>query len=406
MEMNDKWVLDSSLVHYNETFEVTVHRNGLGLGFSIIEGESGIRIKKIFPLQPAWETGKLRQGDILLKVSGIPVDTLTVRKALDVLRSSPPATVLTICRPFSQTNYNNGGSTTSVMRSYSFTPVNTSSIWEGNPLIIPSPTRCDRHFNNNDEDIHSTIGEFIVTLNKVNGSLGFTLKASEDTTIMRHSIKALVKEPAISNGLLKPGDKLISANNVDCSKFSHSELVQFLRHCPERVVLKLYRDASRSQTPITSPDKPLFENNNILENPLKSHSKMLRYEAMEMVKSLQASRSSLQDSNGSTSSLNRRKVGGESRPYSPKPKYVTALLTPASSLPVIESPDTDSEIIDGNHSLPPMYIAQSMERLQIEEVANDIELSPCNSGSSLVRPDSLDLSRRRQKSYAFHSINN
>ncbi|CAB4060299.1 unnamed protein product [Lepeophtheirus salmonis] len=288
-----------------------------------LRGRVEFELKKIFPLQPAWETGKLRQGDILLKVSGIPVDTLT-------------------------TNYNNGGSTTSVMRSYSFTPVNTSSIWEGNPLIIPSPTRCDRHFNNNDEDIHSNHWK-----------------------------------PAISNGLLKPGDKLISANNVDCSKFSHSELVQFLRHCPERVVLKLYRDASRSQTPITSPDKPLFENNNILENPLKIHSKMLRYES---------------DGNGQVTPSKSFILTGLKRP---KPKYVTALLTPASSLPVIESPDTDSEIIDGNHSLPPMYIAQSMERLQIEEVANDIELSPCNSGSSLVRPDSLDLSRRRQKSYAF-----
>ena len=52
---------------FNNTFEVEIKRNSLGLGFSIDGGPDApapwtnlVRVKKIFPLQPAWETGKLR----------------------------------------------------------------------------------------------------------------------------------------------------------------------------------------------------------------------------------------------------------------------------------------------------------------------------------------------------------
>ena len=39
-------------------------------------------------------------------------------------------------------------------------------------------------------------GEFTINLKKVNGSLGFTLRQTDDT-VLKHTIKALVKEPAI-----------------------------------------------------------------------------------------------------------------------------------------------------------------------------------------------------------------
>ncbi len=69
-------------------------------------------------------------------------------------------------------------------------------------------------------------GEFSVTLCKVNGSLGFTLSRGPESddggdARMRHSVKALVKEPAISDGRIKPGDKLISANGVECDALDH-----------------------------------------------------------------------------------------------------------------------------------------------------------------------------------------
>ncbi len=50
-----------------------------------------------------------------------------------------------------------------------------------------------------------------MTLTKVNGSLGFTLR-KEDDSILGHYIRALVKEPAISNGHLQPGDKIVAVS--------------------------------------------------------------------------------------------------------------------------------------------------------------------------------------------------
>jgi hypothetical protein len=93
--------------------------------------------------------------------------------------------------------------------------------------------------------------------------LGFTLCQTDDSTVLRHTIKALVKEPALSDGRIKPGDKLISANSKYCSSLSHTELIAFLRKIgndcnlssdstiTEDVELRLYRDASGSQTPVT-----------------------------------------------------------------------------------------------------------------------------------------------------------
>ena len=85
-------------------------------------------------------------------------------------------------------------------------------------------------------------GEFKISLTKVNGSLGFTLRQTDDT-VLKHTIKALVKEPAISDGRLRPGDKLLSCNGVDLSSFSHQELITFLRQCPEINSLTLYRES-------------------------------------------------------------------------------------------------------------------------------------------------------------------
>ena len=62
---------------------------------------------------------------------------------------------------------------------------------------------------------------------------------------MQHSVKALVKEPAVSDGRIQPGDKLIAANGVQLANFSHAELIAFLRKCPDEVELKVHFSRSR-----------------------------------------------------------------------------------------------------------------------------------------------------------------
>ena len=239
--------------------------------------------------------------------------------------------------------------------------------------------------NSGSSQSQTFFGEFTINLKKVNGSLGFTLRQTDDT-VLKHTIKALVKEPAISDGRLRPGDKLLSCNGVDLSGHSHQELITFLRQCPESNSLTLYRDASRSQTPLTPDNSCQFESlvsapeatkevrsslsaawsqeKRTSQSPSRKH---LRYEAAELVRSLQSSRNSLDkvglgSNPGSYSSgtLGRR-LG---RPYSPAMKERhQLLLSPAPSVssgPTVESPVTP------HNSSAPASLSAALTSLKLE----------------------------------------
>ena len=75
---------------------------------------------------------------------------------------------------------------------------------------------------------------------------------------------------------------MISANGVECDALDHGELIQFLRKCPTTVTLRLYRDTSRSQTPLT-PDAAAAELDLDVNAFLNSKPRRLRHEAVEMV---------------------------------------------------------------------------------------------------------------------------
>ena len=375
----------------NNTFEVLIKRNSLGLGFSIMGGPDAphphtnlIRIKKIFPLQPAWESGQLKAGDVILKVDDASLISLGLRQALDVLRTSQPVTRLSVYRPPENR-------LETLFRSNLTNPVNRSYSCNGQDVISPSsagptslgivpcsrPEPMDCHedlddsvqsfgqqcqpvfvdqsperdanqtwtYGQNPEPDTVPIGEFSLRLTKVNGSLGFTVCQTTDATVLRHSVKALVKEPAISDGRIRPGDKLISANGSDCSQMSHAELISFLRKCPPEVKLTLYRDASRSQTPVSPTGNGMFAKASkaTMSHPnlpsflssAGSGKRLLRYEAKEMVKSLQASRTSLDSSSRNGSNASSGSAAGRirrlGRPYSPKSPLTVSTSAPLAN---------------------------------------------------------------------------
>lgn len=66
-------------------FEVKLRKNASGLGFSFVQMESErcghlkndlVRIKRLFPGQPAEENGAIAAGDIILAVNGRPTEGL------------------------------------------------------------------------------------------------------------------------------------------------------------------------------------------------------------------------------------------------------------------------------------------------------------------------------------------
>ncbi|XP_078497098.1 FERM and PDZ domain-containing protein 2 [Lissotriton helveticus] len=91
------------------TFEVMLRKNCGGLGFSFIQtgvdtpaapgGRDIVRIKRLFPGQPAEESGCIETGDVLLAVNGKPIKGLKYQEILHLLRGSASEVTLLLCRP-------------------------------------------------------------------------------------------------------------------------------------------------------------------------------------------------------------------------------------------------------------------------------------------------------------------
>ncbi|XP_030059017.1 FERM and PDZ domain-containing protein 2 isoform X1 [Microcaecilia unicolor] len=98
-----------SFVTNDNIFEVTLKKNFGGLGFSFLQMGGGtsadpgggdiVRIKRLFPGQPAEESGRIKPGDVILEVNGRPATGLSYQEVLHLLRSPPSEVTLLLCRP-------------------------------------------------------------------------------------------------------------------------------------------------------------------------------------------------------------------------------------------------------------------------------------------------------------------
>lgn len=258
-------------------FDVTVEKNSRGLGLSLCGGcetkgpyAGLLRIKKLYPQMPAWLCGQLRLGDIVLEANQLVLSGLASHEALEVLRTTKTSGVhLLVCRPPLGALDDDTCSYSSLPdHSAPFSQDVVSSSMMGVPLASP------RHLA--PSPVQSICGEFEINLTKVNGSLGFTLR-KRDNSVLGHTIRTLVREPALSDGRIKPGDKILSVNNTDLCGLSHEEAIGFLRTTPETVSIRLYRDVT--QTPV-SPLSPSEPEDSILKP------KPLRQEARDMLSDL------------------------------------------------------------------------------------------------------------------------
>ncbi|XP_019761715.1 uncharacterized protein LOC109538776 isoform X1 [Dendroctonus ponderosae] len=256
------------------TFTVKLNKGSRGLGLSVAGGiESGgswpglVRIKRLFPHQPASACGLLNVGDLLLEANGVPLTGLSNYEALEVLRTATNQVELKVCRPPPE-----------VLHCVS--PI--SEVPPPPPMRREPPnslTLSSSYYGTNPEDDYYH-GEFEVVLTKIRGTLGFTLR-KEDDSALGHYVRDLLREPALTDGRLKAGDRIIAVNDVEIFPMSHEQAVQYLRICGDRVKLRLYRDSP--QTPVTtlSPTEG---------SPRSSFSKKanLRQEAVDMLHDIAA----------------------------------------------------------------------------------------------------------------------
>lgn len=90
-----------SLLWTDNIFEVKLTKNSGGLGFSVLQMEGDgcehlggviVRIKRLFPGQPAEENGEIEVGDIILAVNGTSTQGLfyQVPGTTSMLPTGPP----------------------------------------------------------------------------------------------------------------------------------------------------------------------------------------------------------------------------------------------------------------------------------------------------------------------------
>ncbi|CAN9504277.1 unnamed protein product [Ophioblennius macclurei] len=89
-------------------FDVRLLKNTSGLGFSFSReenipgeppGSSMVRVKKLFPGQPAAESGRINVGDVILRVNQTPLKGLSQHEVISALRGTGQEVTLLLCRP-------------------------------------------------------------------------------------------------------------------------------------------------------------------------------------------------------------------------------------------------------------------------------------------------------------------
>ncbi|XP_015589513.1 uncharacterized protein LOC107265049 isoform X2 [Cephus cinctus] len=355
------------------TFRVTLQKSSRGLGLSVSGGGTAgpVRVKRLFPQQPAALSNKLQPGDILLAANGIPLTGLTNYEALEVLRTTPSTVELVVCRP----------------------PGDATITPPGAPP--PPPARREpppplRILNPLPPLQIEPCGEFDIEMTKVAGSLGFTLRKA-DSSALGHYVRALVREPALSDGRIQPGDKIVAVDGAPLSPMSHEEAVALLRQCGPRVRLRLYRDLAQTPVSALSPTEP--------DHPLRPPRTSLRQEAVDMLCDLAvrklspgtSSGSSCRQSPGASCSSPRRlrrpatrtPTAENEQAGNPQKYYVTQMSTTTQ----VDTSDSDQCSIK-------TQITNSQPNTPVTDIIDPPPLyDVCDSGESKPpRPKFLDLS--------------
>uniref|UniRef100_A0A674IT21 Tyrosine-protein phosphatase non-receptor type 13 n=1 Tax=Terrapene triunguis TaxID=2587831 RepID=A0A674IT21_9SAUR len=221
---------DYNFVTEDNTFEVKLLKNSSGLGFSFCRednltpeqlGSSIVRVKKLFPGQPAAESGQIEVGDVILKVNGASLKGLSQQEVISALRGTSPEVSLLLCRP------------------------PPGILPEIDPSLLVRPMAYD-------VSVLSSLSfevELHVTMTKSEkGSLGFTVtKGNDNIGCYVHDV---IQDPAKSDGRLRPGDRLIKVNDMDVTNMSHTDAVSFLRAAPKTVRLVVGRVLELPKIPV------------------------------------------------------------------------------------------------------------------------------------------------------------
>ncbi|GAB0192231.1 FERM and PDZ domain-containing protein 2 [Grus japonensis] len=324
----DYWFLTD-----DNTFEVKLTKNSGGLGFSVLQMEDAcehfggaiVRIKRLFPGQPAEENGKIEVGDIILAVNGKPVQGLLYQTPApspvkEFVADMPGNTEVGNSMDQSTSD---GGSTSPdledcldspVAADFGEPPEEDSSTYEEQEaefqekptqkLMTPresfykhlwkfhqeaassevfhsleeevkqncySPcefgwAKRDTHDSDNEwEDLEELAEEkeekedctremeIFVTLTKSeNNGYGFSVVFNKVDNCLY--VDEILNEPALSDGRLRRGDRIIMVNGIDVTSLPCNEVLTLLQSSPPDLHLVVGR-ADSDPRPSIRPDE-------------------------------------------------------------------------------------------------------------------------------------------------------
>uniref|UniRef100_A0A8C7Q3U1 Tyrosine-protein phosphatase non-receptor type 20 n=1 Tax=Oncorhynchus mykiss TaxID=8022 RepID=A0A8C7Q3U1_ONCMY len=298
----------------NNVFEVPLLKNSSGLGFSFSREEtfpdqntgnasgnsfSMVRVKKLFPGQPAAESGRINVGDVIVRVNQTPLKGLSQHEVISALRGTGQEVTLLLCRPDQGVLPEMDASALTPMASPRKEPVVQTQQPESSlarprtaspvgsegkrslglgpgqmeealdRLLMKSPSRRDSYSDSTDDEEYSVFSSFsaqfdsnsvclplsvrqdvelkVSLVKSEKGSLGFTLTKGNDLGCYIHDI---IQDPAKGDGRLRPGDRMIMVNNKDVSNMGHTEVVNLVRAAPRVVDLVVGRVLEAPKPPI------------------------------------------------------------------------------------------------------------------------------------------------------------
>lgn len=141
--------------------------------------------------------------------------------------------------------------------------------------------------------------EFEITLVKQQGSLGFTLQ-KEDECVVGHFVRALVREPATTDGRIRPGDKIIAVNDILITHMTHEQAVIFLRQSADMVKLRLFRDDGQLSQATTSPSDSDYRSYAVPSTLQRKTKMILRPEAINLLSDLASKKNTQSSSDGNS----------------------------------------------------------------------------------------------------------
>ncbi|XP_034169057.2 membrane-associated guanylate kinase, WW and PDZ domain-containing protein 2a isoform X2 [Pangasianodon hypophthalmus] len=293
---------DPSAAEFQEV-EVNLHREKSGFGFRILGGEEAgqpvspevpekILIGAIVENSPADKDGRLRPGDELISVDGIPVVGKPHRHVIDLMHVAARTghVKLTIRRrvqPTGESCPQNGRSPGSISTQHSSPRSDFNSGNFSNSGGVPQNPAPNATPSQPSDTAASQASDVIIQRKETEG-FGFVIISSLNrpetaaAAAVPHKIGRIIEgSPAERSGKLKVGDRILAVNNQSIVSMAHADIVKLIKDAGLSVTLRVVTQdetsstpsaaSSEKQSPLAHPS-PVAQNNQAeMDTPPNTH---------------------------------------------------------------------------------------------------------------------------------------